>query len=97
MNDLKDKIYDGQRITPEEALQLFSWDIIDLGKAADLRRKTAFPQEEVGFIIDRIVNFTNICEAACAFCAFHARANRIQSYELTTEDIFDKVEKLLGL
>jgi len=95
VNGLKDKIYSGERITPEEALQLFSWDIIDLGKAADLRRRRDFPQEEVGFIIDRIVNFTNICEAACSFCAFHARANRIQSYELATEDIFDKVEKLL--
>ncbi len=94
MQQLKHKIYDGKRITPEEAMELFSWDIIDLGKAADMRRKQAFPKEQVGFIIDRIVNFTNICEAACAFCAFHAQANRIQSYELTTEDICRKIEEL---
>ena len=92
---LKNKIYNGDRIMPEEAPELFSWDIIDLGKAADMRRKTAFPKEEVGFIIDRIVNFTNICEAACAFCAFHARANMVPAYELTTEDIVEKVEKLV--
>ena len=89
------KIYQGDRITPEEALELFSWDLIDLGKAGDMRRKMAFPKETVGFIVDRIINFTNICEAACAFCAFHARANLIEAYELTLEDIFSKIEELL--
>lgn len=95
MQQLKQKIYDGNRITPQEALELFSWDIIKLGKTADMRRKLAFPKEEVGFIIDRIINFTNICEAACAFCAFHARANLIQAYELSIEDIFIKIEELI--
>ena len=95
-NELYHKIYRGDRITPEEALDLFSWDIIDLGKAADMRRRSGYPKEEVGFIIDRIVNFTNICEAACAFCAFHARANLIPSYELTMDDIFRKVEELIA-
>ena len=60
-----------------------------------MRRKMAFPKETVGFIVDRIINFTNICEAACAFCAFHARANLIEAYELTLEDIFSKIEELL--
>ena len=94
-NTLYHKIYQGDRITSSEALELFSWDIIDLGKAGDMRRKMAFPKKTVGFIIDRIINFTNICEAACAFCAFHARANLIEPYELTMEDIFSKIEELL--
>jgi len=95
-NQLYHKIYQGDRIFPEEAPDLFSWDIIDLGKAGDMRRRLAYPKEEVGFIVDRIVNFTNICEAACAFCAFHARANLIQSYELTMDDILRKVEELIA-
>ena len=90
------KIYSGERITPEEALELFSWDLIDLGMAGDMRRRTVFPGKEVGFIIDRIINFTNICEAACAFCAFHARANLIQPYELTMDEICDKIEELVS-
>jgi cyclic dehypoxanthinyl futalosine synthase len=49
----------------------------------------------VGFIIDRIINFTNICEAACAFCAFHARANLIEPYEVTMDDIYLKIEELV--
>jgi cyclic dehypoxanthinyl futalosine synthase len=95
-SNLYHKIYQGDRITPEEALELFSWDIIDLGYAGDMRRKLAFPKESVGFIIDRIINFTNICEAACEFCAFHARASLIEPYELTMEDIFSKIEELLA-
>ncbi len=92
---LYDKIYGGERITPEEALELFSWDMIDLGRAGDMRRKMAFPEETVGFIIDRIINFTNICEAGCAFCAFHARASLIAPYELTMDEIFRKVQGLV--
>ena len=95
-SDLYHKIYEGNRITSKEALDLFSWNIIDLGNAGDMRRRLAFPKEEVGFIIDRIVNFTNICEAACAFCAFHSRANLIESYELTIDEICRKIEELVA-
>lgn len=91
---LKQKIYDNKRISPEEAIELFSWNILDLGSAADFRRRTIFPKEDVGFIIDRIINYSNICEAKCAFCAFHAEAGRVQPYELTTDEILAKAEEL---
>lgn len=93
-HNLKTKIESGERITPEEAIDLFSWDLIELGKLGDLRRKLAFPREQVGFIIDRIINYSNICEACCAFCAYHAKANRVPSYELTNEEIIEKVKLL---
>ena len=96
-SDLYHKIYYGERITSKEALELFTWNIIDLGMAGDMRRRSIFPGEEVGFIVDRIINFTNICEATCAFCAFHARANLIQPYELTHDDIFRKIEELIAV
>jgi len=91
---LKEKIYAGQRISAEEAVGLFSWDLLELGKAGDHRRKLATPGEEVGFIIDRIINFTNVCEAACRFCAFHARAGSIPPYTLSMDDILAKTEAL---
>ncbi|MBT3311209.1 MAG: CofH family radical SAM protein [Desulfobacterales bacterium] len=94
-NRLKRKIYDGGRITAEEALELYSWDFIDLAKAGDMRRGLVFPQEEVGFIIDRIINFTNICEASCSFCAFHARADHIEAYSLSIHEICEKVQELV--
>jgi cyclic dehypoxanthinyl futalosine synthase len=94
LNNIKNKICSGKRISPEEAVTLFSWDLIELGKLGDLRRKQAFPYEQVGFIIDRIINYSNICEAGCAFCAYHAKANRVPAYELTNEEIIDKVKAL---
>ena len=92
--ELKDKICSGERISPEEALSLFSWDLIELGRLGDLRRKMIFPHEQAGFIIDRIINYSNICEAGCAFCAYHAKANRVPAYELSNEEIIDKVKLL---
>lgn len=92
---LKQKIYNGERISPKEACSLFSWDLIELGEAGDIRRKLISPKEEVGFIIDRIVNFTNICEAACNFCAYHSRANLIKPYELSPDDILAKIKELV--
>lgn len=93
-NALKDKIYDGARISPEEGLALFDWDLLELGAAADFRRRLAVPGNEVGFIIDRIINYTNVCEARCAFCAFHADAGRVKAFELSTDEILDKTREL---
>jgi cyclic dehypoxanthinyl futalosine synthase len=93
---LKRKILEGDRITPQEALDLFAWDLIELGQVADARRAAASPEEHVGFIIDRIINFTNVCEAACEFCAFHARAGLIDAYELSEDDICQKVDALVA-
>lgn len=94
-NRLKEKIYQGQRISSEDASALFLWDLHDLALAADMRRKVVFPKEEVGFILDRIINFTNICEAGCAFCAFHAKADRVEPFELGLDEIFDRIESLI--
>ena len=93
---LLNKIYNNERIDHKEALTLFSWDIIQLGQAADMRRKAISPSQEVGFIVDRIINFTNICDACCSFCAFHARANLIKPYEMSLEEIFKKIKDLVS-
>jgi cyclic dehypoxanthinyl futalosine synthase len=92
--DLKTKILSGERITDEEALVLYDLDLIELGYLADERRKMIYPFERAGFIIDRIINYTNVCEAMCLFCAYHARAGLIEPYEMSIEDILLKVKEL---
>ena len=102
--ELLSKIYHNERINDKEALSLFAWDIIELGKAADMRRRAISPiqnssqksGQEVGFIVDRIINFTNICAACCSFCAFHARANLIKPYEMPLETILQKIKDLVN-
>ena len=93
-NELKDKIHAGKRIGAAEALSLFAWDLLELGMAADFRTRLIAPGGKAGFIVDRIINYTNICEACCLFCAFHARAGQIEPYELSMEAILAKVDEL---
>lgn len=94
---LREKISRGERITPEEGVSLFEWDIPALGQAAEMRRAMSVPGSEAGFIIDRIINYTNVCTAKCRFCAFHARGGVIDPYELSLDDILEKVEGLVEI
>jgi cyclic dehypoxanthinyl futalosine synthase len=94
--ELEEKIYSRERISPSEATELFAWDLIRLGRAADYRTGLVSPGNLIGFILDRIINFTNICEANCLFCAFHAKAGRMNPYELTLDEIMGKVDELVA-
>ena len=93
-NHLEQKILAGDRIDRSDALALFSFDLPRLGLLADARRRMVHPTNEVGFIVDRIVNFTNVCTAACAFCAYHARAGLIEPYRMTIDEVLGRVDEL---
>ena len=74
---LIDRVIDGERITPAEALELYRLPLEELGALADHRRKLALAEayggegnEVVTYIIDRNINYTNICNVYCKFCAF---------------------------
>lgn len=95
--NLKNKIKSGERITPEEGADLFNWDIVELGALGDLRRKMIYPDETAGFIIDRIINYTNICEAQCRFCAYHSKAGKIEPYNLDLDEILNKIDELKNI
>ncbi|HOS38176.1 MAG TPA: CofH family radical SAM protein [Spirochaetota bacterium] len=84
----------GRRVTRDEAAGLFAEDLLELGAIADARRRLVHPEETVGFIVDRIINFTNICEAKCRFCAYHARAGVIEPYDLRLDEIIEKADAL---
>jgi len=92
---LREAVYSGRRITEEEALALFDWDLPELGLAADFRRQLAWPGDTVGFILDRIINYSNRCEASCRFCAFHERGGQISGYDLSQDDILAKIRELV--
>lgn len=91
------KIYNNERISPKEALALFSCDISVLGVLANYRREKIIPGNEVGFVIDRIINYSNRCVAMCNFCAFHARAGKIAPYDLALEEILAKIDELVAI
>ncbi|MCX7739063.1 MAG: dehypoxanthine futalosine cyclase [Hydrogenothermaceae bacterium] len=91
-----DKIVDGDRITEEEALQMLErFDLVTLGKLADLVRERKHPDNVATFVVDRNVNYTNICVVGCKFCAFQRRKSDKDGYVLEMEEIFKKVQELI--
>jgi cyclic dehypoxanthinyl futalosine synthase len=92
------KVEDGQRITPEEALQLHEEaDLVTLGRLADLVRARLHPHGVVGYIVDRNVNPTNVCITDCGFCAFYRRPNHPEAYVLPREVLIQKVQEVADL
>ena len=79
------------RLTESDALKLFEGeDLLELAKTADAIRKKKFG-DVTTFIIDRNINYTNVCKNECKFCAFWRRANQNGAYLLMHEEILQKV------
>jgi len=85
------------RMTPEEALELFGVPIHDLGNWADEVRKSLHPSGTVTFIIDRNINYTNICINRCRFCAFWRAPEDPDAYVLSMDQILKKIEETVAL
>jgi len=85
-------------LTRAEALDLFSSDdLIGIGMAADAVRRRLHPQGVVTYIIDRNINYTNVCTEYCSFCAFYRPLNHAESYILPIEVILDKIQETVDL
>ena len=90
---------DGEhRLTTDEALLLMaSADIMDLGAAATRMRNRLHPTHDITFIVDRNVNYTNICVSKCRFCAFYCDRDDPDSFVLEPGQLSEKVAETLDL
>jgi cyclic dehypoxanthinyl futalosine synthase len=92
IGSIAEKVYAGERITPEEALFLFHHDNpLDLAALANARRQQRVPGNTVTYIIGRILNYTNVCWVRCKFCAFYRVPNHAEGYLLSDQEILAKV------
>jgi cyclic dehypoxanthinyl futalosine synthase len=93
------KALEGERITDEEALTLLrSRDLVAVGRVADELRNRKIDKRRVTFIVDRNVNYTNVCYTDCDFCAFYRRpGDTREGYLLPKAIIFKKIEETLAL
>ncbi|HYF15085.1 MAG TPA: radical SAM protein [Phycisphaerales bacterium] len=83
------------RLTREQGLDLFRrMDLIELGRWADARCRTLHGETFRTYIIDRNINYTNVCNAKCTFCAFRRDANEADAYTLEPAQIHEKVAEL---
>jgi cyclic dehypoxanthinyl futalosine synthase len=88
------KAADGGRLTPAEGLRLFEEaDLLDLGAAAHAVRMRLHPDPVVSYIIDRNVNYSNICDSYCKFCSFFAAPGAKDGYLLSKATLTRKIEE----
>ena len=93
-----DKARRGERLTAGEAVCLYrEASTSQLGRLADEVRARRHPERAVTYIIDRNVNYTNICVARCSFCAFYRPVGAPDGYVLGFEELFRKIDETIEL
>lgn len=104
LDALLHKVWDGQRITPSDALRLYHLSLEELGALADRRRQlakaTAYDgrgNEIVTYNVDRNVNYTNVCNVYCKFCAFYRTEQDDDAYVISLEEMDRKIEETVAL
>jgi cyclic dehypoxanthinyl futalosine synthase len=93
-----DRVLAGKRMTVEECtLLLKSYDVAAMGVAADQVRQRRHPHDVVTYIIDRNINYTNVCNVVCTFCAFYRRPGAPDTYVRTIDEICEKIDETIAL
>jgi cyclic dehypoxanthinyl futalosine synthase len=98
MKSLLAHIEKGETIDRGVALALLEkGDLLALGKLADVIRRRVHRSNVVTFVVDRNVNYTNVCESKCRFCAFYRDEQSPDAYLLGAEEIFRKIDELVAV
>jgi len=98
---LTEKVLSGDRISADEALELYRWPLEEVGALANARRDLAKAKSYDGlgckvvtYIVDRNINYTNVCNVYCKFCAFYRTEKDEDHYVLSFEQIDQKLDEL---
>ena len=94
--EIEQKLATKRPINREDALWLLTEaDLLQVGQLADAIRRQRHPHNRVTFVVDRNVNYSNVCESKCKFCAFYRNTEDDDAYLLNYETIFAKVQELV--
>ena len=104
LDELIQKVWEGGRISQSEAARLYSLPLEELGALADRRRQIARADayagrgnEIVTYSVDRNINYTNVCNVYCKFCAFYRTEKDADAYVITLDEIDRKIEETVAL
>src|SRR5687768_2308772 len=98
VQEIASKVSAGGRVSAAEALELYRRAPTHLlGRLADGIRARRHPERIVTYIIDRNVNYTNVCVARCNFCAFYRTVGSAEGYVLGFEEIFRKIDETIAV
>ena len=105
LTEIAAQVRDGARLSDDDALSLLrSHDLVAIGRLADLVRRRRHPplaggdgRGEVTYIVDRNINYTNVCVTLCKFCAFYRRPGDPEGYDHPIEVILEKIRETKAL
>jgi len=99
-----EKVWEGQRMNAAETAQLYQLPLEVLGSLANRRRELAKAEaydgrgnEIITYNVDRNINYTNVCNVYCKFCAFYRTAKNEDAYVITKEELDQKIEETVAL
>jgi cyclic dehypoxanthinyl futalosine synthase len=95
--EIANKILKGERIDEKEALKLFDYNLQELGYLARTVRFRLNPERVVTYVVDRNINYTNICISGCRFCAYYKSPGSSGGYVLSFEELAKKIEETISL
>ncbi len=103
IDELMQRVWDGQRINQADALRLYALPLEELGALADRRRNLAKAAayggrggEIVTYIVDRNINYTNVCNVYCKFCAFYRVEGDSDAYVITHDEMDRKIDETVA-
>lgn len=94
---LIEKVLAGERLSAADALALWDLELLTLGRLADRVRRRLHPEPVVTYVVDRNINYTNICLSGCKFCAFFRPPGHPEGYVLDRDTLRRKLEETLAL
>jgi cyclic dehypoxanthinyl futalosine synthase len=98
LQPILDRALAGERLTAEDCTALLeSRDFVRIGLAADEVRNRKNDPEVVTYIIDRNINYTNVCNVVCTFCAFYRRPGKPDTYVHSMDEICKRIDETIAL
>jgi cyclic dehypoxanthinyl futalosine synthase len=99
VDTLLEKARAGERLSPEEAVRIYRGaDLLALGQAAQAARFRKVPERRVTYLVDRNINYTNVCITDCQFCAFYRPSeDHPEAYTLSRAELAVKLDELLDV
>ncbi|MEA3199443.1 MAG: cyclic dehypoxanthinyl futalosine synthase [Thermoplasmata archaeon] len=94
---LLDKAVAGGRLTPEEGVAIAQAPFLDLAAAANARRNAVTDPRVVTYVVDRNINYTNVCNVLCDFCGFYRTGKEKDAYTLRIEQVLEKIAPLVAM
>lgn len=103
IDELLQRVWDGQRVSQADALRLYALPLEELGALADRRRQLVKANAYEGrgnqivtYIVDRNINYTNVCNVYCKFCAFYRVEGDSDAYVITLDEMDRKIEETVA-